>query len=75
MAVASGPAGLVLAGPVFTVCKTAHAQTINNQIRNYRQRTQSSSTAMCKFKISAFVIMSTARVDNTILEVCSRGGD
>ena len=33
MAVASGPAGPVLAGPVFDVSdfKTAHARTINNQ--------------------------------------------
>ena len=32
MAVVSGPAGLVLAGPVFTVSfETAHAQIINNE--------------------------------------------
>ena len=32
MAVASGPAGLVLAGPVFTIIfKTAHAQIMNNE--------------------------------------------
>ena len=34
MVVASGPAGLVLAGPVFTfVFKIGHAQTINNHWR------------------------------------------
>ena len=33
MAVASGPAGPVLAGPVFTVIfETAHVQIINNKI-------------------------------------------
>ena len=32
MAVASGPAGPVLAGPVFTfIFKTAHAQIMNNE--------------------------------------------
>ena len=32
MAAASGPASLVLAGPVFTVSfGTAHAQTMNNE--------------------------------------------
>ena len=38
MAVASGPAGPVLAAPVFDVLafKTVHAQAIINQVKNYR---------------------------------------
>ena len=38
MAVPSGPAGPVLAGPVFDIAdfKIAHARTINNKAKNYR---------------------------------------
>ena len=58
MAVASGPAGLVLAGPVFNIFGTAHAQTIH-----WRSCTDRARTTPWLQQLEVYIIDSTEQDD------------